>query len=298
MSPEITYAIPYYRGLGYLQKAIQSVVNQENSNWLLHVLDDCGGEDAEELVSSFRDDRITYVRNVRNMGLAGNWNKALSLATTDLITLLHADDELETTYTDEILALMSRHSDAVAGHCRATIIDESGRSTWSLPDEVKKFIRPHSKMDIITEGEEGLLSLVKGAWIFCPAMCYRVARIPVGGFTQEWKMVLDIELMSRILLNGGEIVGTTQAAYRYRRHTDNQTQELTKSAVRFQEEIALLDIIATQCSERGWNRVARSARRKTIVRLHLMYQSLLSLISLNLSHSRKLLIAAVTLRFR
>jgi glycosyltransferase involved in cell wall biosynthesis len=298
MNAIITYAIPYYRGLDYLQRAIQSVINQENSCWLLQVLDDCGGEDAEELVSSFRDHRITYVRNEKNIGLAGNWNKALSLAKTELVTLLHADDELEATYTDEIVSLMLRHSEAVAGHCRATIIDESGRKTWSLPDEVKKLIRPRSNMDIVTEGEEGLLSLVKGAWIFCPSMCYRVANIPAGGFTQEWKMVLDVELMSRILLSGGEIVGTTKAAYRYRRHATNQTQELTKSTVRFQEEIAFLDIIAAQCSERGWNRAARSAHRKTIVRLHLMYQSLRALINLNLARSTNLMVASMTLRFR
>jgi glycosyltransferase involved in cell wall biosynthesis len=298
MNAIITYAIPYYRGLDYLQRAIQSVINQENSCWLLQVLDDCGGEDAEELVSSFRDHRITYVRNEKNIGLAGNWNKALSLAKTELVTLLHADDELEATYTDEIVSLMLRHSEAIAGHCRATIIDESGRKTWSLPDEVKKLIRPRSNMDIVTEGEEGLLSLVKGAWIFCPSMCYRVANIPAGGFTQEWKMVLDVELMSRILLSGGEIVGTTKAAYRYRRHATNQTQELTKSTVRFQEEIAFLDIIAAQCSERGWNRAARSAHRKTIVRLHLMYQSLRALINLNLARSTNLMVASMTLRFR
>lgn len=298
MNPVITYAIPYYRGLDYLQRAIQSVLNQQNSKWLLYVLDDCGGEDAEELVSSFQDDRITYLRNDHNMGLAGNWNKGLSLATTDLITLLHADDELEETYTDEVVSLMSRHSNAVAGHCRTSVIDEFGRRIWSMPDEVKKLIRPRSKADIVTVGEEGLLSLVKGAWIFCPSMCYRVAKIPEGGFTSEWKMVLDFELMSRILLGGGEIVGTTKVAYRYRRHTDNQTQELTKSMVRFQEEIAFLDIVAAQCSDRGWNRVARSARRKTIIRLHLMYQSLCALFSLNLSRSRNLMVASATLRFR
>ena len=74
----ITYAIPYYSGIGYLRMALQSLIDQENPNWLAIVLDDRGGEDAEETVLSFKDDRISYVRNETNLGLAGNWNKAKS----------------------------------------------------------------------------------------------------------------------------------------------------------------------------------------------------------------------------
>ena len=276
----ITYAVPYYSGLGYLRMALQSLIGQENKHWLAIVLDDRGGEDAEETVRSFNDDRISYVRNETNLGLSGNWNKALSLVTTELVTLFHSDDELESNYTDLILGLMTRYPEAVAGHCRARVIGPTGKALWSLPDEVKKIIRPKGIDDIVTQGEEGLLSLVKGAWIFCPTLCYRKSLLPSGGFSSTWKFVLDVDLTSRILFNGGVVVGTPTVGYRYRRHLTNQTALLTESNIRFQEEIDHLNQVSLRSSEIGWKRVQRSANRKVIVRLHMLYQALRAIVEL------------------
>lgn len=276
----ITYAVPYYSGLGYLRMALQSLIGQENPHWLAIVLDDRGGEDAEETVRSFNDNRISYVRNETNLGLSGNWNKALSLVTTELVTIFHSDDELESNYTDLLLGLMARHPEAVAGHCRARVIGPTGKALWSLPDEVKKVIRPKGIDDIVTQGEEGLLSLVKGAWIFCPTLCYRKNLLPLGGFSSTWKFVLDVDLTSRILFDGGVIVGTPTVGYRYRRHLTNQTALLTESNIRFQEEIDHLNEVSIRSSEIGWKRVQRSANRKVIVRLHLLYQALRAIIEL------------------
>ena len=276
----ITYAVPYYSGLSYLRMALQSLIGQENKHWLAIVLDDRGGEDAEETVRSFNDDRISYVRNETNLGLSGNWNKALSLVTTELVTLFHSDDELESNYTDLILGLMTRYPEAVAGHCRARVIGPTGKALWSLPDEVKKIIRPKGIDDIVTQGEEGLLSLVKGAWIFCPTLCYRKSLLPSGGFSSTWKFVLDVDLTSRILFDGGVVVGTPTVGYRYRRHLTNQTALLTESNFRFQEEIDHLNQVSLRSSEIGWKRVQRSANRKVIVRLHMLYQALRAIVEL------------------
>ncbi len=276
----ITYAVPYYSGLGYLRMALQSLIGQENKHWLAIVLDDRGGEDAEETVRSFNDDRISYVRNETNLGLSGNWNKALSLVTTELVTIFHSDDELESNYTDLIFGLMTRYPEAVAGHCRARVIGPTGKALWSLPDEVKKIIRPKRIDDIVTQGEEGLLSLVKGAWIFCPTLCYRKSLLPSGGFSSTWKFVLDVDLTSRILFDGGVVVGTPTVGYRYRRHLTNQTALLTESNIRFQEEIDHLNQVSLRSSEIGWKRVQRSANRKVIVRLHMLYQALRAIVEL------------------
>jgi glycosyltransferase involved in cell wall biosynthesis len=296
MNVPITYASPYFKGIAYLENAIQSVINQNNPNWKMIVMDDRGGEDAESLVQSFSDERLTYVRNESTLGMSANWNKALSLVTTELVTILHADDELLPNYTDVVTALMAEYPEATAVHCRTVIINEQGNRTLSLPDMVKKIVRPRGKKNVVTNGELGLWSLAKGQWIFCPTLCYRQSLIPAGKFSNDWKMVLDLELMSRILLDGGSIVGSPVVAYRYRRHSDNQTVELTNSDKRFEEEIKLLDIISGQCTDRGWGKAARSAHRKTVIRFHMLYQCLRSLGNLKMTRARKLFVAALTLR--
>jgi len=289
----ITFAIPYYRGLDYLQKALRSLQEQSSPNWVAIVVDDRGGEDAEETVLELADERITYIRNAENLGLAGNWNVALSHATTEFVTIFHSDDELEINYVELMLAVMERHPYAVAGHCRTRVIGPDGEPLWSLPDEVKKVIRPRTREDIVSAGEQGLLSITKGAWIFCPTLCYRRDLLPPDGFSSRWKFVLDVDLMARILFGGGSIVGTTEVGYRYRRHLTNQTALLTESTVRFQEEFDHLSGVAELARERGWKKVERSARRKTVVRLHLLYQALRATVEMKWDRIRPLISGAI-----
>ena len=60
------------------------------------MVDDAGPDpEACELVAGYADDRLTYVRNETNLGLAGNWNTCLRIAETEYVTLFHADDELD-----------------------------------------------------------------------------------------------------------------------------------------------------------------------------------------------------------
>jgi hypothetical protein len=89
------------------------------------------------------------------------------------------------------------------------------------------------------------------------------------------------------------IVGTPAVGYRYRRHLTNQTALLTESNIRFQEEIDHLNQVSMRSSQIGWKRVKRSADRKVIVRLHLLYQALRAIVELKWSRIWPLLHGAI-----
>ena len=114
-APRLTYAIPFYSGRALLERAIASVLAQTNDAWTAYVCDNASPEPGiEELVKTAGGGRIGYVRNAENVGMAGNFNRCIDLAKTDLVTLLHSDDELEPTYTETMLAAADRHPAAVA----------------------------------------------------------------------------------------------------------------------------------------------------------------------------------------
>ena len=272
-SPKITIAIPYYKNLKQLKSALESLINQTCTDWIAVVLDDLGGEDAEVLVRSFADARIHYHRNETNLGLAENWNKGISLAETELVTLFHADDQLMPNYIEVMLQLMERYPEAAAGHCRAKVISESGEKYWSFQDEIKKLIRPWNRGDIVTAGESGLNSIFCGSWIFFPTLCYRKTKLSGYKFQRNWKFIVDIDFMSQILLDGGSFVGSSITAYEYRRHKNNQTAILTKSLLRFQEEFRFLDQLKPRLMSLNWKRSVRKSKIRMIPRLHLMYEA-------------------------
>ena len=272
-APLLTFAIPYYKGLNYLEKAIQSVLEQSIPDWLLLISND-GGPDPvlEALVKRVNDSRITLVHNAHNLGMAGNWNACLNRAETPLVTLLHADDRLLPNYAAATYKAAADHPQATLFYCQTTIINQHDEHQFSLPDVVKRFIQPTPTGPYTSlKGEAALTRLLRGNFIFCPSVCYRKESLDGLRFSGQWKFVLDLDFTTHLLLNGHTFVGINEKAYAYRRHSTNATVEYTTNLVRFTEEIALFDKLASRCREKGWRRAEGVARSKIIIRLNLVY---------------------------
>ncbi len=272
---ELGVAIPFYSGLAYLRRAIQSLLGQSTERWRAIVVDDAGPDsEARDVVREFADSRICYVRNESNLGLARNWNLCLELVDAELVTLLHADDELSDNYVQTVLDAHLRHPEAAAVHTRAIVIGSRSTPIFSFPDVVKEFIAPRGRGAQITTGDAGLATVLQGQFIFCPALSYKTRLLPDVPFDEAWRQVLDLDLIARLLFDGQEIVGVPARAYRYRRHRASQTTLLTSSRERFREEFALYSAIAQRAAAMHWERSAVVARRARIVRAHVFYRAL------------------------
>lgn len=268
----LTIAIPFYRGQVYLRLAVESVLRQTSPDWRLIVCDDGPESGTAELVASFNDPRVSYLKNERNLGMAGNWNRCLDAADTDLVSLLHNDDELLPDYVAEMRAAGRQFPDAAAFYCRAKVIDAAGRETFSLVDHVKRYLQPRTDGPLVLHGKSAIEALMHGDFIMCPTVCYRRSRLPAGRFDGRWRQVLDLDFFTRILLAGGTMVGLPAVAYAYRRHAENATAQQTESLLRFEEESRIHDRVAAVARERGWPTVARVAAGKRVIKLHLAFR--------------------------
>lgn len=268
--PEFTVAIPFYRQREYLREAVNSVFAQTDPNWRL-VVSDGGGTSAEfvrELVG--HDARCRVLPSDRPLGMADNWNRCLAAADTALVTLLHEDDRLRPDYVGRMRAAADRRPGAVAFCCEAAVIGPDGRRRFSLPDFVKRFYRPEYGRPVRVAGERGLRAVMRGNFIMCPTLCFRRDRLGGRRFDPRWKQVLDLDLIARLLLAGDELVGLPDVLYDYRRHADNATAVQTESLLRFEEEWNLFGEVATAAERAGWRSAARTARRRTVIRLNLL----------------------------
>lgn len=91
MDKKVSVIVPTYNRGWILPRALDSLVNQSYSNLEIIVVND-GGDDVEEIVNLFNDDRIVYFQNAKNKGLAGARNSGLRISTGDYICLLDDDD--------------------------------------------------------------------------------------------------------------------------------------------------------------------------------------------------------------
>ena len=293
MSDRITLAIPYYRGRDYLRAAIESVLEQDDDGWTLVIRDDGEAGDASDVVRELGlegDPRVHCTHNPGNLGMVANWNACLDDAETPLATLLHADDLLAPGYVATMRALAGRYREATAFFCDAQIIDARGRERFSFADWIKRFYRPAAagdRGDLVLRGEPALRAVMAGNFIMCPTLCFRMTKLAARRFDLSHAQVQDLELTSRLLMDGDELVGTRETAYRYRRHAEGATAIQSASLLRFREELALFDIVAQRAEELGWGDAARVTRRKTIVRLHLGYRALGDLARLRIARATR-----------
>jgi glycosyltransferase involved in cell wall biosynthesis len=267
----ITFAIPFYKGRDYLHRALRSVMAQTNGQWRVLICDDGDDPEVEKIVASISDERIQYHRNPGRLGMVGNWNRCLELAETPYVTLLHADDELLPHYVEAMKVGWQSFPDAVLLFCRAKVIDSKSRPVFSFPDFYKKLLMPTRSQAYRLSGEAGVRRLLKGNFIFCPSVCFRKSALGTHRFSPKWKMVQDLELWTRLLLRGGELVGIPEHAYAYRRHSENTTTQYTQNLLRFREETQLYAELANTLAQVGATATARVARRATIIKLNVAY---------------------------
>ena len=286
---KITFAIPFFRGLGFLKEAMASVKGQNSPLWTCVILDDSTDPaetaGAAALAAEFG---FKIRRNPGNLGMALNWNQALALEGAELVTLLHSDDRLEPDYTGKVLESAARHPGATAFFCRTRIIGESGKGVFSFPDFYKGFLLPGIEHgEIRLAGPASIAKLVPGNFIFCPTLCYRPALLGALRFDPALKMVLDLDLIFRMLLRGDTLIGLYEKPlYQYRRHRENATVLMTRSLIRFEEEVALYRSIAQKLEDRGETSIANEARKLSVIRKNLWFQMMLSIARFDLNGFR------------
>lgn len=89
--PKVTVLISTFNRPHYLEGAIQSVIDQEFTNWELLVMND-GGMDVAEVIEGFADPRIKYFHDEVNRGPAYRFNFGIKRARGRYIAYLGDDD--------------------------------------------------------------------------------------------------------------------------------------------------------------------------------------------------------------
>ena len=96
--PKISVVMPVYNPpIEFLEKAIQSVINQVYTNWELCIADDCStNTQVVELLTEYaaKDARIKVYLRTENGNISAATNSAASQATGEFIAFLDNDDEL------------------------------------------------------------------------------------------------------------------------------------------------------------------------------------------------------------
>ena len=99
-APSISVVLTTHNRASLFSRAIASVLQQSWGDFELLVVDDCSTDNTEELMQTYTDSRIRYVRQAQNRGVSAARNTGVQAARADYVSFLDDDDE----YLPEFLA--------------------------------------------------------------------------------------------------------------------------------------------------------------------------------------------------
>lgn len=134
----ISVIMPIYNAEKYVRHTVESILKQTYTDFELILIDDCGTDRSIDLVKkTYSDDRIKYIYNERNMGIAYSRNMGLESAEGEYVAFMDDDDiaplsrfELEMKFLEDNPII-----DAVGG--RYSVIDEEGSVTGYSDDTLQ-----------------------------------------------------------------------------------------------------------------------------------------------------------------
>lgn len=125
--PEVSIIIPVYNNEQYIEKCIQSVLNQTFENFEVIVINDGSTDKSGEILEKLNreDSRIILIEQ-KNQGVAVARNRGMNKATGKYITFVDGDDYLKNDYIEKMYNLAEKEKlDMVI--CGLTYVDEGGK---------------------------------------------------------------------------------------------------------------------------------------------------------------------------
>jgi glycosyltransferase involved in cell wall biosynthesis len=102
----VSIVLPTYKRAHVLPNAIRSVLNQTYENLELIIVDDNSPDNTPEVIKSFSDKRIRYVRNDPNLKLPKALNKGFSLAQGNYLTWTSDDNMFADNAIEKMVKLL------------------------------------------------------------------------------------------------------------------------------------------------------------------------------------------------
>lgn len=205
--------MPVYNGEKYLQKALESILRQTFKDFELIVIDDGSTDSTEEIIKSYKDQRIVYIKNSSNKGLSISFNIGIRVARGRFIARMDADDISTVDRFEKQVTFLEKYENIDIVGSSVILIDKDGK-------KLKKIGRPTIHANIKWQS---LFSTP----MFHPTTMARAETLKNNPYDENLGNSEDYELWSRLLFNTNIHFANISTALLFYRVFDNSfTQKL------------------------------------------------------------------------
>jgi glycosyltransferase involved in cell wall biosynthesis len=217
MKATITTTMPVHNAQEFLGQALESLVRQIRRPDRVVVIDNCSTDATPQIVQNFKRFPLEYVRNPRDLGPFGNFNRCLDYAAeTDYLQILHADDLITPRFYEVMTPLLEDCDGRGMAWCLDERIDEQGQ-------RLSVSGKPDGKIAVLDKDTFLRRKAELGNQAFC-ATLLKTNRQPVPErFPEEMLIVGDAVYWAKYGVHCQKIVTVNLPLAQYRWHNSNET---------------------------------------------------------------------------
>ena len=108
---KVSVCIPTYNRADYLKYSVNSVLQQTYQDWELIVCDDGSTDDTPEVVNSYDDSRLRYLRHPENIGRSRNMRSGFDAAKGEYFIKFDDDDAIASDFLAKTVAILDRNTE-------------------------------------------------------------------------------------------------------------------------------------------------------------------------------------------
>jgi glycosyltransferase involved in cell wall biosynthesis len=251
MGTKVSFVVPCYNYGKYLRECVESILCQTYGDFEVLVMDNSSSDNTPDVARSFRDRRLTYVRNETNLGHIRNFNKGVEMARGQYVWVISADDCLhKPCVLEKYVRVLDANPSAGFVFCPVIKVEndvEQGIHAWFS----------HGTADAVFRGRDFLARMVDGNHVGAPSVMARTeCYAKVGLFCPELPYTCDWHLWSLFALHY-DVAYLAEPMVRFRFHSSNVTLGFEGSRHGVQQKLLVRWRIRAAALDAGHGAVAR-----------------------------------------
>lgn len=275
-TPALTVLMTVYNAENYLNKAIESILNQTFTDFEFLIINDGSKDSSLEIIQDYaqKDARIRVISR-ENKGFIASLREGMSEVRGDLVARMDADDVALPSRLEKQYSYLQSHPDCMVVGCQVQVVDEA---------DVFLHVDPRPMSDVNVR-----LFLTYGCALSGPTVIFRKSMLDsVGGFDENELPAEDYACWVKLAekYQDKTIVNLPDVLYLYRETSTGIS--LSNKKAQIQKTIDIGDgyrrnVIKSGCKflsldiQKGWlddaNRITDKEAREQLIRVYYMIQT-------------------------
>lgn len=133
--PKVTFGVPVYNGATHIRSALDSLLGQSFTDFEIVIADNASSDDTSRICLEYaeRDNRISFQRNAKNLGMIQNFRQVFNLSQGEYFAWASDHDLWHPDWLETMVRVLDENPEVVMAYSRSTGIDDDDEELFTEP---------------------------------------------------------------------------------------------------------------------------------------------------------------------